>query len=84
MPSEKEGSKSPKERSRGLKAKNVVTLNSVKMSRKMKKRLTTQRIVLGIFNLISIMLRPENCSLTRSEKGLQKKAFSSVPTMISC
>jgi hypothetical protein len=84
MPSQNDGSRSPKERSLGLKAKNVASLNKVKMSKKIKKRFTTHRMVLGIFSLISIMLRPEECSLTRSEKEPQKKVFSSVPTMISC
>jgi hypothetical protein len=84
MPSQKDGSRSPRERSLGLKAKNVASLNKVKMSKKIKKRFTTHRMVLGIFNLISIMIRPVECSLTRSKKEPQKKAFSSVPTMISC
>jgi hypothetical protein len=57
MPSQKDGSRSAKERSRGLNAKNVANLNTVKISKKRKNRFTTHRIVLGIFNLISIMLR---------------------------
>jgi len=84
MPSQKDGRRSPKERSRGLNAKNVASLNKVKMSKKMEKRFTTHRMVFGIFNLISIMLRAVECSLARPKKGVQKKAFSFVPTTISC
>jgi len=49
-----DGNKSAKERSRGLKAKKVVSLNRVKINRKMKNRFMTQRMVLGIFNLINM------------------------------
>jgi hypothetical protein len=82
MPSQKDGSRSPKERSLGLKAKNVASRNKVKMSKKIKKRFTTHRMVFGIFSRISIMLRAVKCSLVRPKKEPQKKAFSSVPTMI--
>jgi hypothetical protein len=54
MPKKNEGNKSPKERSLGLNAKKVANLNKVKINRKIEKRLTTQRMVFGIFNLISM------------------------------
>ena len=52
----KDGSKSPKERSRGLNAKNVARRNNVNINRKIKNRFMTQRTVLGIFNLTSILV----------------------------
>jgi len=76
MPSKKEGSKSPKERSRGLKAKNVANRNNVNISRKMKNRFITQRTVFGIFNLISI--RVSRVVVRPVKKGVQKKAISVV------
>ena len=54
MPKKNEGNKSLKERSLGLNAKKVANLNKVKINRKIEKRLITQRMVFGIFNLISM------------------------------
>jgi hypothetical protein len=78
MPSKKEGNRSPSERSFGLKAIKVATLNKVKMSKNMMNRFTTQRRVFGSFNLISMAIyavanRPFG-------KGLQKKVISAVST----
>jgi len=52
----KDGNRSVKERSLGLNAKKVANLNKVKISRNITKRLITQRIVLGIFSFISMIL----------------------------
>jgi len=71
----KDGSKSAKERSRGLNAKNVASRNSVNINRKIKNRFITQRTVLGIFNLISIMSRVVECSLIRPWKRTTKEGF---------
>ena len=54
MPSQKEGNRSVKERSFGLNAKKVVSLNKEKINKKIKNKLTTQRIVFGIFNRINM------------------------------
>ena len=75
MPSQNDGSRSPKERSLGLKAKNVASLNKVKMSKKIKKRFTTHRMVLGIFSLISIMLRPVEAVLPVLKKDYKRRHF---------
>src|ERR1044072_8586592 len=75
MPSQKDGNKSPKERSLGLNAKNVASLNKVKMSRKMKNRFTTHKMVLGIFSLISIMLRAVQLQSNPSSKRTTKEGI---------
>ena len=54
IPIKNEGIASPNEILLGLKAINVATLNSVKMSRKMTNRLATHIIVFGILNRLSI------------------------------
>jgi hypothetical protein len=56
MPSKKEGNRSLNERSLGLKAMKVATLNRVKMSKKIMNRFTTQRSVFGSFNLINMAI----------------------------
>ena len=66
MPSQNEGNRSPNERSLGLKAKKVVSLNKVKISKKIKNRLITQRTVFGIFNRINMMFC-SGCYLPKKE-----------------
>ena len=76
MPSTNDGSKSVKERSRGLNAKKVAIRNSVNINRKIKNRFITQRTVLGIFNLISILIFA--VVIRPLKKGVQKKGISTV------
>lgn len=54
MPIKKEGIRSPKERLLGLNAKKVANRNMVKITMKITKRLITQSMVFGIFNLVNI------------------------------
>jgi hypothetical protein len=54
MPSRKEGIRSMKDTPFGLNAKKVMNLNKVKIARKIRKRLITHKIVLGILYFASI------------------------------
>src|SRR5437762_8372797 len=74
MPSQNEGSKLTNERSLGLNAKNVVSLNKVNISKKIKNRLIAQRIVFGIFSRINMMSPP---FVTCPKKDYKRRLFHS-------
>ena len=68
MPSKKEGNRSVKARSFGLKAKYVANLNKVKINKKMINRFITHKMVFGIFNLINMQAAKEkNFSITGNQ-----------------
>lgn len=54
IPKKKEAINSEKERSSGLNAKKVATLNNVNTIKKISNRFAIHRIVFGILNLVSI------------------------------
>jgi hypothetical protein len=67
MPIKKEGMRSTKENPFGLKAKYVTNLNTVKMARKIKKRLITHKMVLGILYFTSMIIWPVEKDYKRIE-----------------
>jgi len=73
MPSKKEGNKSEKENPLGAKAKYVASLNTVNIRTNIMKRLTTQRIVFGIFSFTSIIIDAVFSYSVRRQNGGTKE-----------